>query len=136
MENISGSLILVRGLSGSGKTSAAHLFAKEGDWPVCSNDDWFERLPEYKFNWKDWESAKALCYNKTHEHMNSGVQKIYVTNTFSEEDQLSPYFDLAKKHNYRVFSVIVENRHGNKNIHNVPDGVVEKMKTNFSVCLN
>ena len=119
-------LILVRGLSGSGKTTAAKIFAGS-NWPVLSNDDWFESKEEYKFSWKDWERAKRFCQERTAWRMNLEEPKIYVANTFATEGHMKPYFDLAEKYGYKVFSVIIENRHGNKNVHNVPENVIEEM---------
>ena len=44
-------------------------------------------------------------------------------------------FDLAKKYDYRVFSIIVENRHGSTNLHGVPDDTLKKMKDRFHISL-
>jgi hypothetical protein len=46
-----------------------------------------------------------------------------------------PYFDLAEKHGYRVYSLIVENRHGGVNEHGVPEDKLEIMKNRFEVKL-
>ena len=35
----------------------------------------------------------------------------------------------------RPFSLIVENRHGGKNVHGVPDETLEKMEQRFSIKL-
>jgi hypothetical protein len=48
---------------------------------------------------------------------------------------MQAYVDLAEKYGYRVFSVIVENRHGSSNVHGVPDEVIEKMKERFEIKL-
>jgi hypothetical protein len=45
------------------------------------------------------------------------------------------YYELAKANGYRVHSVIVENRHGSKNIHGVPAEKLEQMKNRFEVNL-
>ena len=37
-------------------------------------------------------------------------------------------FELAKEFGYKVFSVVLENRHGNTNEHNVPEDKIEQMK--------
>ncbi len=39
---------------------------------------------------------------------------------------MEPYLKLAEKYDYKVVSLIVENRHGNKSVHNVPDETMEK----------
>jgi hypothetical protein len=46
-----------------------------------------------------------------------------------------PYYDLAKKHGYRVFSVIVENRHEGVNSHDVPEETLQKMRSRFDIKL-
>lgn len=64
-----------------------------------------------------------------------GYDKLVVSNTFTQEWEMKPYFDLAKKYGYRVHTLIVENRHGNKSIHDVPDESIEKMKKRFEIKL-
>jgi hypothetical protein len=61
--------------------------------------------------------------------------RIVVSNTFTQEWEMQPYFDMAAKHGYRVVSLIVENRHGNQSIHSVPPETIEKMKNRFEIKL-
>lgn len=49
--------------------------------------------------------------------------KIIVSNTTTTEKELKPYIDLAEEYGYKVVSLIVENRHGNDSIHNVPQEI-------------
>ncbi len=62
-------------------------------------------------------------------------RQIAVSNTFTQEWEMQPYFDLAAKYGYAVFTVIVENRHGGVNQHGVPDEVLTKMKDRFEIKL-
>jgi hypothetical protein len=48
---------------------------------------------------------------------------------------MKPYYDLAKEYGYMVFSIVVENRHGGKNVHNVPDEAIDKMRKRFEFSL-
>jgi hypothetical protein len=48
---------------------------------------------------------------------------------------MQPYYDLAKEYGYMVFSIIVENRHGGKNVHNVPEGKINQMRDRFQIKL-
>jgi hypothetical protein len=48
---------------------------------------------------------------------------------------MDSYYEMAERYKYRVHSVIVENRHGSVNIHNVPDGKLEQMKNRFEIKL-
>jgi 50S ribosomal subunit-associated GTPase HflX len=67
--------------------------------------------------------------------MESGIQKIAVSNTFTQEWEMEPYFELAKTYGYKVFSIVVENRHGGVNDHNVPEEKIEEMKNRFQIKL-
>jgi len=48
---------------------------------------------------------------------------------------MEEYFKLAKTYGYQVVTMIIENRHGSKNIHNVPDETIEKMRNRFQIKL-
>ena len=67
--------------------------------------------------------------------MKNEISKIVVANTFTQEWEMKTYYEMAERYNYRVHSVIVENRHGGVNEHNVPDETIEKMRNRFEVKL-
>ena len=48
---------------------------------------------------------------------------------------MNEYFKMAERYNYRVHTVIVENRHGGENIHDVPEDKLQKMKERFEIKL-
>ena len=48
---------------------------------------------------------------------------------------MQPYYDLAEKHGYTVYSLVVENRHGGVNEHGVPEDKLEIMKNRFEIKL-
>jgi hypothetical protein len=48
---------------------------------------------------------------------------------------MKPYYDLAEKHGYTVYSLVVENRHEGVNEHGVPEDKLEIMKNRFEVKL-
>jgi hypothetical protein len=60
---------------------------------------------------------------------------IVVSNTFTQEWEMEPYYELAKEYGYKVFSIIVENRHGGVNIHGAPEEKVEQMRERFTIKL-
>jgi len=62
-------------------------------------------------------------------------REIAVSNTFTQEWEMRPYFELAKNYGYKVFSVVVENRHGGTNQHGVPEEVLTKMCERFEITL-
>jgi len=125
-------LILVRGVSGSGKSTFAELLGGT----VYSADQYFEDVHgNYNFDSTKLPAAHALCQTNTEKAMEHGLSKIIVTNTFTTEWEMKPYFEMAKRHGYKVFSIIVENRHGGTNVHDVPDIVLQKQKSRFNIKL-
>ncbi len=67
--------------------------------------------------------------------MKIGIERIIVANTGVHLKDIKPYFDLAKVYNYKVFSIIVENRHGGINSHGVSEETLESMKKKFDIKL-
>jgi len=128
-------LILVRGIPGAGKTEFAEAMAYGNEFPVLSADNFFMQDGKYNFDKTRLGSAHLWCQNNTVIHMINGVQKIFVANTFTTEKEMQPYFDMAAKYDYMVFSIVVENRHGNINVHNVPNETIEAMKNRFNIKL-
>ena len=132
------SLFLIRGIPGSGKSTLANLLSENGTYPVLSADMYFEDSDgNYNFDKTKLKDAHNFCQELTEEWMfyQTTPFKIFVANTFTTESEMQPYFDLAKKYDYTVFTIIVENRHGNKNTHNVPDETITKMRNRFDVQL-
>lgn len=131
------SLILLRGLPGSGKSTLAKVLADKGKYPVLSIDDYFTNpeTGEYDFKFDKNHLAYKDCEARTRGHLQKRTEKIFVANTFTLEWELEPYFKLASEFNYRIFVVTVENRHGNKNTHNVSDEQLSKMAEKYKVVL-
>jgi len=133
-------LTIVRGLPGSGKSSFAGFVWD--DYAICEADKFFYDLDgNYNFDSSKLKQAHEWCRNEVENRMKQNDENpqyypdIVVSNTFTQEWEMQPYFDLAEKYGYRVFSIIVENRHGNKNIHGVPDDTLKKMKDRFQISL-
>ena len=133
-----GILIILRGLPGSGKTSfAKYMFSNN----VFEADQYFyDENGNYNFDATKLHVAHMDCQNRVEKlmQMSSTTQygsEIVVSNTATTEKELKPYYDLAEKYDYKVVSLIVENRHGSKNVHNVPDEKLEQMRTRFSIKL-
>lgn len=121
-------LFLLRGLPGSGKST----LAKSIEGMHIEADKYFMDGDEYKFDASKLKEAHAWCQNAVRVWMGS-QDRIIVSNTFTQAWEMEPYFDLAKEYGYRVYSLVVENRHGGKNIHNVPKEKIEEMAGRFSV---
>ena len=132
--------MLIRGVSGSGKTTFAKLMSQRGylhdDWPVISADDYFtDKDGNYNWTVDKLGQAHTECKNTTEFAMIAGQERIFVANTFVSERDLKPYYDLAKRYTYRVFSIVVENRANTSSIHDVPEETIEKQKSRFNLKL-
>jgi predicted kinase len=125
-------LMLCRGISGSGKST----FAKTLGGEHYEADMFFiDGNGEYKFDGSKIKLAHEWCKDMVYMDMLKEIPKIVVSNTFTQEWEMEPYFELAKKYGYKVFSIVIENRHGGTNEHNVPEDKVEQMKNRFSLKL-
>ena len=122
-------LFLLRGLPGAGKTT----LAKSIGGVFIEADLFFEYEGKYEFDASKLKDAHAWCQNAAMVWMINNVKRIVVSNTFTQEWEMQPYYDLAEKYGYRVYSLVVENRHGGENIHNVPREKIEEMARRFNV---
>jgi uridine kinase len=132
-----GDLILLRGLPGSGKTTLGEviLHSTQGTKPdVISADNYFiDDKGNYNFDPTKLKEAHNNCQQICAERMRLEFSKVVVANTFTEEWEMKPYFDMAERYKYRIHTIIVENRHGSKNIHGVPSEKLQQMKDRFQV---
>jgi predicted kinase len=129
-------LILLRGLPGSGKST----LAKSLDGIHIEADQFFMIDGEYRFDASKLKDAHNYCFTRTKSYMyihssKDTAERIIVSNTFTQEWEMKPYFELAEKNGYRVYSLIVENRHDGVNQHGVPADKLEQMKNRFNIKL-
>ena len=126
-------LFLLRGLPGAGKSTLAKSIGGlmfEADMYFLDADG------NYNFDAAKLREAHDWCRRNVYNGMTVLNQtRIIVSNTFTQEWEMQVYFDLAEQHGFTVFSLIVENRHGGVNSHNVPEETLEKMKQRFEVKL-
>ena len=124
-------LILLRGLPGSGKSTAAKLFDKalhfEADMYFLDADG------NYQFDASKIKNAHNWCRDSVMDAMKEGHPIVVVSNTFTQEWEMEVYYLLAEELGYRVISMIVENRHAGKNIHGCPDDKIEQMRNRFEI---
>lgn len=132
-------LILLRGLPGSGKSTLAKILVGDKDYCHKEADMYFiDNDGAYKFNPSEIKDAHNWCREEVEFVMRYEHSPVVVSNTFTQEWEMIPYFELAKKYGYRVHSLIVENRHGvseDTNIHNVPKDAIQKMRDRFEIFL-
>jgi predicted kinase len=134
-------LFLVRGIPGSGKsTFAKHIW---NEYAICEADKFFhnKETGEYNFDASRLKEAHEWCRNevetkmKDHQANPQFYPEIVVSNTFTQEWEMQTYIDLANKYGYQVTTLIIENRHGNSNVHNVPAETLDRMRQRFEVKL-
>lgn len=135
-----GHLILLRGLPGSGKSLLGEVInTPVYGWSrpniVLSADDYFIKDGGYEFDVTKITEAHNDCIQRCAQLMSGGSNKIVVANTFAEQWELRPYYDIADRYGYCVHSLVVENRHNGKNSHDVPEETIEDMKSKFEVKL-
>jgi predicted kinase len=128
-------LIILRGIPGSGKSTVAEFLSEDGKYPVCTTDDFFMKDGVYNFNISQIGIAHKVCQEKAQKMMESGHEKVFIANTNTTQKELNTYINMANDNGYRVMSLIVENRHGNTNEHNVPAATLEAMRNRFVVQL-
>lgn len=135
-------LFLLRGLPGSGKST----LAKSLGGACFEADNYFINSEgKYEFEADKLEDAHKWCRGKVestmklYENLKDDLQyvpsKIIVSNTFTKQWEMSDYYELAKKYDYKVYSLIVENRHNGINQHGVPLEKLEQMRNRFEIKL-
>ncbi|MDD5648867.1 MAG: AAA family ATPase [Candidatus Nanoarchaeia archaeon] len=126
------SLVILRGLPGSGKSSLASLLSKA----ICSADDYLiNREGEYIWTESRVIQAHEWCKRKCERFMKKQISLVVIDNVSVKSKDMRPYRKLAKEYGYKVYSVIVENRHKGINTHNVSKEIMKSMRKKFEICL-
>jgi len=136
-------LFIVRGLPGSGKSTFALQLANDCDFLVCEADKYFvdKTTGVYNFDASKLKEAHKYCFDLVETYMKDSLineqfyKTIVVSNTFTQEWEIIPYIELAKKYDYQFTSIICENRHNGVNLHGVPDEKIEVMRKRFELKL-
>ena len=128
-------LILLRGVPGAGKSTLAKQLVNI-DYCHKEADMFFvDILGNYKFQPSKLKDAHEWCKEEVDFLLRLEHSPVVVSNTFTQEWEMDAYYELAEKHGYQVFSLIVENRHGGINQHGCPDDKIEQMKERFEIKL-
>lgn len=120
-------LWLLRGVSGCGKSTIATYLREKfniADYETIHYEAdmyFYDEYGEYIFDASKLIEAHSWCRHRVESGMFEGIDNIIISNTSTTEKELQPYLDLAETYDYTVFSLVVENRHGNKDIHDVPE---------------
>lgn len=157
MENkYAGNLILVRGVPGSGKSLFSQIMCSYDNSGAdrqftshISTDTFFtDDHGVYKYDPSKLVDNHAKCQSyvkdimkHTDRVLNYSVPYerycdcMFVHNTFTKEWEMANYNDMADEYGWRVFTIIVENRHKSQTVHGVPEETIKSMKERFEVIL-
>lgn len=121
-------MYLLRGVSGSGKsTLAKNLAAMSGGWHFENDTYHMDDSGVYRYDIANKEKAQDLCFSAAAEKILKGDGKdVIVANCNTDHDAIDKYLELAKTFGYTVVSLVVENRHGNNSVHDVPERIRDR----------
>lgn len=128
-------LYLIRGLPGSGKSTFASTLSRLYDCDHWEHDQYLY-TDEGEYVWTESRMAYAYrqCLRDTEATMERG-EPVVVSNVFPTAKSLKNYRKLAEKYGYQVTYIVVENRRGGVNIHDVPQEALDNMREAFQVSL-
>lgn len=130
-------IFLLRGLPGSGKSTIAEKLCEmiPGSKMFAADDFFEDDCGYYVFKKEKVHEAHGWCQEQVEQAIKAGTTPIFVHNTFTKDWEMAPYREMATEYGYLVVSLVVENRHGNMNIHGVPEETLAAMHRRFEVKL-
>lgn len=119
-------LFLIRGVSGSGKSTFAFKILQWDAVHYEADMYFYNDEGQYMFDPNKLHAAHQWCQDSVKVIMATVREDIVVSNTFTTEKELKPYVDLAKEYGYNVTTVVVENRNNTESIHDVPQEIRQR----------
>jgi hypothetical protein len=98
-------LVIMRGVSGSGKSYRARELAGDDQEAIISADQFFgESCEEYRANWSvdGLHAAHKDCSARVRGRMQRQLPLVIVDNTNTRMAEMMPYFSMAVQYDYRV----------------------------------
>ena len=128
-------LYLIRGLPGSGKSTFAAELAQSLGCDHLEHDQYlYTEEGEYLWTERRMRYAYMACLRDTEATMER-KEPVVVSNVFPVARSMKRYKALAEKYGYRVTYIVVENRRGGVNIHNVPQESLDNMREAFQISI-
>ena len=123
-------LYILRGTSGSGKTSLAKTLEQLPNTEAVAADDFRYTIGkgEYAFDINRLGEAHQWCRKRVMHLMDYEECNVVLHNTNTSEKEIAPYLEDADQLGYKVVSLVVEKRHNNSNVHNVPTVALERQE--------
>ena len=129
-------LIILRGVSGCGKTTLAQKIVKNG--VINSTDNYFIVEGKYEFDPKKLGFYHKLNQEKTKEDMINGISPIIIDNTNLRAWEMKPYVVLADNYGYEIEIIEIEEsmeellkRQNQRKDKQISKEVLEKMLIKF-----
>jgi predicted kinase len=128
-------MIILRGIPGSGKSTLANvLYNTIDDCRIINADTLLiDENGEYKWSPDAMRNAHGACKIIAEMAMVNGAKCIINDNTNTKESDYKPYMELAEKYGYQVHVIHVENHHGSKSSHDIPEKTMNKMKARLGI---
>jgi predicted kinase len=124
---MSNKLVLIRGLPGSGKSTAARQYFNDC---IHLEADMYFTSPqgEYIYDASKIKQAHAWCQESTRIFLNNN-KNVVVSNTFTTRKELDFYITYANENNIPYVVFRMKNNYGS--IHNVPQEAINRMSLRF-----
>ena len=143
-------ITIMRGVSGSGKSTKAKELIKEvlnatdgtASTIICSADQFFidPESGRYEFDHRKLGSAHAYCRAKVEAAVELGANLIIVDNTNTQKWEFAPYVAIAEANDYECEEIMVGTlndddlkAYANRNKHGVPLESIRKMAKRFQL---
>lgn len=128
-------IILIRGLSGSGKTSLANIIVGDDEnRTAVSVDDYFTDDAGYSFDPNKLKEAHTWCKEEVERCLKDGFEVVCVHNTFSRKWECDPYIELARENGYELHVLnlydagLNDQQLAERNVHGVPSHIIQSQR--------
>ena len=134
-------IIIIRGLSGSGKSTFADVICGDDDTKIAvSADDFFvDEQGNYNFNPEQIAEAHDWCKDQVRAYLLEGFETICVANTFTKRWEVEPYLQIASENNCNVHVVSLFDAGMNdaqlaaRCVHNVPINSIRSQRKRWEM---
>ena len=134
------SLILIRGLSGSGQKTLASLLCADSEYrdTVCFEDYFIDEEGVYVFDPSAIKEAHSWCVEEA-ENLMAENEVVVVANCFTRKWECLPYFDLASKLSFNISIISLYDAGLNDSalsercVNEVPPHVIQKQRQRWDL---
>jgi predicted kinase len=125
-------MVILRGIPGCGKSTFGEFLSSATLAWRCSADTYMvDKAGNYQFDPKKLGYCHEQCRSSAETGCANGNPLVVIENTNTKMDEMKPYLRIAETYGYMVFVLTVNNIHGSKDIHSVPDASKDAMKQRF-----